>query len=320
MRVSLLVLVFAALSACFDFDGAYARFCDAGACAGDGGVTSDGGPIDVDAGSDDAGVLDAGTSSDAGCGGPAQWAVVSSGSLTIGQCAALPLKVRVLDACGAPVVSPSPLTVSLGASSSTMLLFEDGNCALAPGAWVLPANASELDVFPNDPTPGRVTVTASGAGLDAGVTTVDVACPQGQRACATTCVPAVGGCCDSSDCMVAGVQWVCGTTSRCEPPACTGFPAGCTTFDDRTASGASRTVTFDNNGYSPKCMRVTTTQDVTFSGSFSLHPLRQVCGPREFTFNPNFGNSRTARFSSFGTYGYECANHPAFEKGAIRTP
>jgi plastocyanin len=317
VRALLLVLALTSLSACFDFDGAYARYCDSGACAGESRL--DGGPSDIDGGAEDAGADDAGVA-DAGCGGAAQVVVVSPGPLGIGQCATTPLKVRVLDACGVPFVSPTALTVTLAASSSTLLLFDENTCALSPGAWAVPANSSELDVFPKDPTPGRVTVTASAAGLDAGVATFDVACPQGQRACATICVPAVGGCCDSSECMVNGVPWVCGTTSRCEPPACTGFPANCTTFDDRTAAGASRTVTFDSNGYSPKCMRVTTTQDVTFSGNFSLHPLRQVCGPREFTLNPNFGSSRSARFSSFGTYGYECANHPTFEKGAIRTP
>lgn len=324
MRVPLLVLLLTALSACFDFDGAYARFCDGGACtatSADAGLSLDGGSTATDAGADDAGADDAGlTSSDGGCGGPAQWVLVSPGALITGECPTTSLKVRMLDGCGAATTSSTDVTFSLASSSSTMLLFEDGTCAVAPGTWVLPANTSELTVFPQDATPGRVTVTANGGGLDAGSTTFDVGCPQGERACSTFCVPAVGGCCDSSECMVSGVPWVCNASNRCEPPPCTGFPANCTTFDDRTATSANRTVTFDSSGYSPKCMRVTTTQDVTFSGSFSLHPLRQVCGPREMTLSPNFGNSRTVRFPSFGTYGYECAAHPVFEQGAIRTP
>lgn len=67
-------------------------------------------------------------------------------------------------------------------------------------------------------------------------------------------------------------------------------------------------------------MRVTTSQDVTFSGNFTFHPLQQVCGPTDVQMGNGFGSTEAVRFPQFGTYGYRCAIHQTFEQGAIRVP
>jgi plastocyanin len=245
--------------------------------------------------------------------------VITAPALTAGVCSATPLTVQALDACGAPFFPANALPVTLTSSSPTLQRFSDSACTFEPGSWAIPAGASGFDLYVQDPTPGMPTLTASSTGLDAGSAVLAIGCPGNQRACPTGCVPN-GGCCSDTECDDGGVAWVCNANNRCAPPPCTGFPANCTMFDDRTLSTASRTITFDSSGYVPKCMRVTTSQDVTFSGTFVIHPLVQVCGPSDAQLTTTFGTTKTARFSSFGTYGYRCANHPVFEQGAIRTP
>jgi plastocyanin len=240
-------------------------------------------------------------------------------SVLINACSAA-LTVQLQDACGTPVIAAADVPLSLTSSSPSMQLFSEGTCSTTPFTWSVPAGASQLDLNVTDPAPGLPRLTASSAGLDAGSQVVTVSCAAGQRACPNGCVPGAG-CCDDAECTAGGLPWVCDTTSRlCAPPPCTGFPANCTSFEDHTASGASRTITFDSTGYLPKCMRVSTFQDVTFSGSFAIHPLQQVCGPSNSNLTTTFGTTKTARFPSFGTYGYRCANHPVFEQGAIRVP
>lgn len=347
MRLRFLAFSFAlSLSACFDFDKAYCTgFCDAGAAGGGagggavggsgggatgsgtgGGAAGDAGGDDagapdagsVDAGTDDAGA-DAGTP-DGGCGPAVQLVVVAPPSFLTDVCSPA-VKVQLQDACGGPVVTASNVPLSLTASSPTMTLFSDGACSNAPFSWAIGAGTSELELSVTDSVPGMPTLTARSTGLDAGVQALTVGCPSGQRVCpGAACVPAAG-CCDDTECTAGGLPWVCNTTSKlCAPPPCTGFPANCTVFDDRTAGGASRTVTFDSNGYVPKCMRVTASQDVTFSGTFVLHPLQQTCGPSNRQMTTTNGLTKVVRFPDFGTYGYRCANHPVFEQGALRVP
>src|SRR6185503_13396469 len=43
---------------------------------------------------------------------------------------------------------------------------------------------------------------------------------------------------------------------------------------DQRAPAASRTVTFSNYAYTPRCIRVQAGQSVTFSGNFATHPLQ----------------------------------------------
>ena len=229
------------------------------------------------------------------------------------------VKVQLHDACGAPIAAAADVPLALSSSSTSLLLFSDDACTSMPFNWSLSAATSEFDLYVQEPTPGMPTLQASSAGLDGGSLTLMVACPSGQKVCNGACIPNAG-CCDNTDCMSGGLAWVCNGSNVCVPPPCSGFPANCTVFDDRTGAGASRTVTFDSSGYAPKCMRVSTTQDVTFSGSFAIHPLQQVCGPSDARLGTTSGVTKTARFSSFGTYGYRCANHPAFEQGAIKTP
>lgn len=348
MRLRLLALCLASLSGCFDFDKAYCTgFCDAGAGGGEAGGGTGGGAVGGgtgggatgggaagDAGTDDAGVPDAGApdagpvdagevdggAADAGCGPAVQLVIVAPPSFLPDVCSP-PVKVQLLDACGAPVITPNDVPLNLTTSSATMTLNSDATCTTAPFSWAIGAGASELSLNAMDSVPGMPTLTATATGLDAGVQALTVGCPSGQRVCpGLACVPSVGGCCDDTECTAGGLPWVCNTTSHlCVPPPCS-FPANCTVFDDRTAGGANRTITFDSNGYVPKCMRVTTSQDVTFSGTFVLHPLQQTCGPSNRQMTTTNGITKVVRFPDFGTYGYRCANHPTFEQGAIRVP
>ncbi|MFT3711475.1 MAG: hypothetical protein QM817_27895 [Archangium sp.] len=334
MRRALLVTAFFfSLSACFDFDGALNQYCDAGRCS-DGGASVGGGMGGTDAGDGGGTAMGGGTGGgggggggggasdagvDAGCGIAAQLDFVPPMTPMLAASCSSVAKVRVLDACGAPVAGASAVPLSFSLNSSTMQLYNDSACSFQPTGWAVAANQSELDVYVLDPNPGMPSVRVDSAGLDGSVKVLTIACPSMQRACPDgTCV-ANDGCCNDMECDDGGVQYVCNGSRQCEPPPCT-FPANCTTYDDRTASGASRTITFDSSGYSPKCMRVTTSQDVTFSGSFFLHPLQQFCGPRDVNMTTNSGNSKTVRFPTFGTYGYRCKNHPVFEQGGIRTP
>jgi hypothetical protein len=69
----------------------------------------------------------------------------------------------------------------------------------------------------------------------------------------------------------------------------------------------------------PDCIRVSSGQSVTFSGSsFNIHPLRQTCGPN-LNMLTTSGTSKSFNISGLNTWGYECALHPAFHNGAIRT-
>ncbi len=94
---------------------------------------------------------------------------------------------------------------------------------------------------------------------------------------------------------------------------------GCSSFQDETAPGGSRTITFTFPSYSPPCMLIAAGQSVTFSGSFSSHPLRPGVAPSSSgTGSPNnpipatsSGNSLTVAFPTPGTYPFYCALHQA---------
>ena len=255
---------------------------------------------------------------DAGCGGSAQLVILPPAQILKDVCSPA-LKVQMQDRCGAPVNATADVPLTFTASSSTMTLYSENTCSNMPFNWVISAGRSELELHVLDSVPGNPTLQVTSTGLDAGLETLIVACPVGQRACPSTCVP-TAGCCEDAECTAGGLPWVCNSNHVCAPPPCTGFPANCTVYDDRTAAGAMRTVTFGNSGYSPKCMRVTASQNVTFSGTFTLHRLQQTCGPSDRQMTTTFGITKTVRFSDFGTYGYRCADHPAFEQGSIRVP
>jgi plastocyanin len=335
MKLSRLVLALwlSSLAACFDFD-ATARDGgpadagqgeDAGLDAGTTDVDAgaiDAGPMELDAGPMDAGTPDAGTPDagpmDAGCGGAAQLAIISPPqSVGINVCSAV-VRVQLQDTCGAPALAANNVPLSF-TSPPTMQLFSDSACTTMPFNWSIAAGTNEVDLHVMDSAPGMPVLSVRSAGLDGGSQAITITCAAGQRACPGLCVP-TAGCCDDMDCTASGLPWVCNASHLCAPPPCGSFPANCSVFDDRTAPGASRTITFDSSGYVPKCMRVTTSQDVTFSGTFGIHPLQQVCGPSNRQMTTTFGITKTVRFADFGTYGYRCANHPVFEQGAIRVP
>lgn len=103
---------------------------------------------------------------------------------------------------------------------------------------------------------------------------------------------------------------------------------GCTlaTAMDRTAVGASRTISFPGTSYSPKCIKIKLGQTVTWSGAFGSHPLRAGAiennTPTAQPGNPipsvDVGNSRSVTFNAVGEFGYYCDFHwPGGMTGAI---
>lgn len=226
--------------------------------------------------------------------------------------------MQLQGACGLPVASAGSTEVTLTSTSGSLGFFGDGACLGVPSQWLIPPGSSTLDVFFRDSAQGTPTLTVSSAGFDSGTQVATINCPGGEKPCGSNCIPQEN-CCQDVECDDGGVAYVCSAGS-CVPPPCTGFTNGCTTYVDRTASNASRTITFDSiNGYVPDCIRVSSGQSVTFSGFFGTHPLRQTCGPNLNMFR-NSGTSHAFTMSGFNTWGYECANHPIFENGAIRVP
>ncbi len=92
------------------------------------------------------------------------------------------------------------------------------------------------------------------------------------------------------------------------PGACSSDYAGCTSFTDRTAGGPGAIVTFQNFAYDPPCLQLRVGQSVTFQGDFSVHPLRQACGPT-LVFTGASGTQATFILSVPGLYGYYCLDH-----------
>lgn len=115
------------------------------------------------------------------------------------------------------------------------------------------------------------------------------------------------------------------------PPDMAGVFHDCndTAFMDRSAAGATRTVMFGGGLgtiYSPKCILINQGQMVTFSGDFSLHPLRAGT-----TSNQNAGTagnpiattmtgmSASFTFNAVGTFPFICLNHGAMNMvGVVR--
>jgi plastocyanin len=95
--------------------------------------------------------------------------------------------------------------------------------------------------------------------------------------------------------------------SSSSPEASARVFAGCTSFEDRTAEGASRVIAFSGSAYAPKCIRIKKGQSVSIAAS-SFHPLEPAPG------NPSgdlAGSDATATrtLTVPGTYGYFCPNH-----------
>jgi plastocyanin len=89
---------------------------------------------------------------------------------------------------------------------------------------------------------------------------------------------------------------------------CPSTYADCASFTDGTASSPGPVVAFQNFAYDPKCLKVKVGQPVTFQGDFSVHPLRQSCGPAP-VLTGGTGTQSTFTFSVAGFYGYYCLDH-----------
>ena len=102
------------------------------------------------------------------------------------------------------------------------------------------------------------------------------------------------------------------TLNGCEPAAA----------EDLTGQ-ATVTVLFGGTtgfAYSPKCFRVAVGMQVTFEGSFALHPLNGGTvqgitttpdGSSPFMPETSTGNSKTFTLSDTGTFGFYCGVHHA---------
>ncbi|MDO9017345.1 MAG: plastocyanin/azurin family copper-binding protein [Deltaproteobacteria bacterium] len=101
---------------------------------------------------------------------------------------------------------------------------------------------------------------------------------------------------------------------------------GCTPAMYVDHSAGTRTITFGSSfTYDPRCMTITAGQTVTFSGTFSSHPLvaGSVSGdPAGTTPNPitntNTGASATFTFAAPGLYPYFCNFHQPGMAGVIQ--
>ncbi len=128
--------------------------------------------------------------------------------------------------------------------------------------------------------------------------------------CGGSCPPCALNlaCLGPADCQTG----VCAAAHCAMPANPCGTFAGCVTFTDLTAAAADRTITFGggSNTYVPKCVRVKLGQQVTFSGSFSSHPLRQSCGPVNGVLQGASGSSASFTLDqALGVFGYYCDQH-----------
>jgi plastocyanin len=100
-------------------------------------------------------------------------------------------------------------------------------------------------------------------------------------------------------------------------PGCALVFAGCTTFTDRTAPDADRTVYFQNYSYDPQCLMIRSGQTVTFAGDFIVHPLTPACGPELVLYYRDTGATASFNLTVTGVYGYYCLDHGNPEGAAM---
>jgi plastocyanin len=90
----------------------------------------------------------------------------------------------------------------------------------------------------------------------------------------------------------------------------------CPNMSDYTAG---TTISFANFAYSPKCLKVTKGASVTFSGDFTMHPLRPSAKRGITSGNPitatSTGTSMSFTFSNSGVYAYFCNIHGPADDG-----
>lgn len=92
----------------------------------------------------------------------------------------------------------------------------------------------------------------------------------------------------------------------------------CKTFDDRTGSGATRTIAWQFPiPAADRCVRIKKGQSVTFNGNFTQYRVAPSAGSTQPNPIASFDESSpTVKFPNVGTYGFECPDAPAL-LGAI---
>ena len=98
---------------------------------------------------------------------------------------------------------------------------------------------------------------------------------------------------------------------------------GCTNFSDLTAGGG--TITFPTQAtpaqYQPNCARIKVHQTLTWTGSFTSHPLMPAGGDSP---NPiqatSSGMSKSFTFDSPGTFGFGCGIHASMFGAVLVEP
>lgn len=94
---------------------------------------------------------------------------------------------------------------------------------------------------------------------------------------------------------------------------------GCTTFSDLTAGGG--TINFPTQAapaqYQPNCARIKAGQTLTWSGSFTSHPLTPSGGDSPSPIQATAtGANKSFTFPNTGTFGFACGIHASMS-GAI---
>jgi len=93
---------------------------------------------------------------------------------------------------------------------------------------------------------------------------------------------------------------------------------GCKAFDDRTATGATRTITW---GFplsaADRCIDIKVGQSVTWSGNFTQYRVAPSGGDKPNPIAAFDPDAPTVKFPTAGTFGFESPDAPALV-GAIR--
>ena len=95
-------------------------------------------------------------------------------------------------------------------------------------------------------------------------------------------------------------------------------------FSDQSGNTGNRTVTFTNFTYTPACITIAVGQTVTFSGTFTSHPLRPGVGANATAGSPNnpivataTGATKAITFPTAGFYPYNCQTHDGMNMNGV---
>ena len=134
------------------------------------------------------------------------------------------------------------------------------------------------------------------------------------------------GCSDSTEPTPSGTNDAGGGTDAAADSATdSGADAGptvvndCRSFIDRSDANASRTLTwsFSISSDELRCMQIKAGQSVTFSdgngkaADFVSHPLAASGGDKPNPITTVDKDTGEVKFTSKGTFGFACGNHPA---------